>query len=80
MLSVMGAFAEFERALIKERQREGIALAKQRGAYRGRRKALTADQVDRLRAGAGAGEPKAALAREFGISRETVYQYLRADT
>ena len=39
MLSVMGAFAEFERALIKERQREGIALAKQRGAYRGRRKA-----------------------------------------
>ena len=38
------------------------------------------DQVDRLRAGAGAGEPKAALAREFGISRETVYQYLRADT
>ncbi len=38
MLSVMGAFAEFERALIRERQREGIALAKQRGAYRGRRK------------------------------------------
>jgi len=36
MLSVMGAFAEFERALIRERQREGIALAKQRGAYRGR--------------------------------------------
>ncbi|MCZ7153678.1 recombinase family protein, partial [Salmonella enterica] len=31
MLSVMGAFAEFERALIRERQREGIALAKQRG-------------------------------------------------
>ncbi len=39
MLSVMGAFAEFERALIRERQREGIALAKQRGAYRGRKKA-----------------------------------------
>ncbi len=38
MLSVMGAFAEFERALIRERQREGIALAKQRGAYRGRKK------------------------------------------
>ena len=41
MLSVMGAFAEFERALIRERQREGIALAKQRGAYRGRKKALS---------------------------------------
>jgi len=38
MLSVMGAFAEFERSLIRERQREGIALAKQRGAYRGRRR------------------------------------------
>ena len=35
LLSVMGAFAEFERALIRERQREGIALARQRGAYRG---------------------------------------------
>ena len=78
LLSVMGAFAEFERALIKERQREGIALAKQRGAYRGRRKALTDADSERLRAGAAAGASKAALAREFGISRETVYQYLRA--
>jgi DNA invertase Pin-like site-specific DNA recombinase len=43
MLSVMGAFAEFERALLRERQREGIALAKQRGAYRGRKKALAPD-------------------------------------
>jgi len=78
LLSVMGAFAEFERALIRERQREGIALAKQRGVYRGRRKALTAEQVDRLTRRAAAGEPKSALAREFNISRETVYQYLRA--
>src|SRR4051812_43286561 len=39
LLSVMGAFAEFERALIRERQREGVALAKQRGAYRGRKRA-----------------------------------------
>jgi len=78
LLSVMGAFAEFERSLIKERQREGIALAKQRGAYRGRRKTLTTDQVQQLRAAAAAGQPKTALAREFGISRETVYQYLRA--
>ena len=46
MLSIMGAFAEFERALIRERQREGIALAKQRGAYRGRKKMLAPNQVD----------------------------------
>jgi DNA invertase Pin-like site-specific DNA recombinase len=80
MLSVMGAFAEFERALIRERQKEGIALAKQRGVYRGRRNALSAEQVIGLRARAAAGEPKAALAREFGVSRETVYQYLRVVT
>ena len=49
MLSVMGAFAEFERALIRERQREGIALAKQRGAYRGRKKALSLERVAELR-------------------------------
>jgi len=78
LLSVMGAFAEFERALIRERQREGIALAKQRGAYRGRRKALTTEQVGELARRAADGEPKSALAREFNVSRETVYQYLRA--
>jgi DNA invertase Pin-like site-specific DNA recombinase len=79
LLSVMGAFAEFERALIRERQREGIALAKKRGAYRGRKKALTPEQVADLRQRAAAGDQKAALAREFGISRETLYQYLRTD-
>ena len=79
LLSVMGAFAEFERALIRERQREGIALAKKRGAYRGRKKALSPEQVADLRQRAAAGKQKAALAREFGISRETLYQYLRSN-
>jgi DNA invertase Pin-like site-specific DNA recombinase len=78
LLSVMGAFAEFERALILERQREGIAAAKQRGAYTGRKPALTAEQARQLCERAAAGEPKAALARQFGVSRETVYTYLRA--
>jgi DNA invertase Pin-like site-specific DNA recombinase len=79
MLSVMGAFAEFERALIRERQREGIALAKQRGAYRGRKQALTEIQAADLRQRVAAGEPKAALARAFGISRETLYQYVKRE-
>lgn len=79
LLSVMGAFAEFERALIHERQREGIALAKQRGAYRGRKKALSTEQIEELQRRASAGEQKAKLAREYGISRETLYQYLRTD-
>lgn len=80
LLSVMGAFAEFERALILERQREGIAVAKQRGVYTGRKPALTAEQAQQLRERVAAGERKSALAKEFGISRETVYSYLRAAT
>jgi len=78
LLSVMGAFAEFERSLIRERQREGIALARQRGAYRGRARALNPEQVAQLRQRVADGTSKATLAREFGVSRETVYQYLRA--
>ena len=77
LLSVLGVFAEFERALIRERQQEGIALAKARGAYKGRKRSLTPVQVEAVRARAGTGESKASLAREFGVSRQTLYQYLR---
>jgi len=77
MLSVLGAVAQFERDLIRERQREGISLAKQRGVYRGRRKKLSSAQMEELVRRAQAGESKAALAREFKISRETLYQSLR---
>ena len=80
MLSVMGAFAEFERALIRERQREGIAVARQRGAYRGRKRSLSDEMVAELHRRVDAGERKAAIARDLGISRETLYQYLRAAT
>ncbi|WP_372455357.1 recombinase family protein [Nonomuraea ceibae] len=76
-LSVMGAFAEFEHALILERQREGIAAAKQRGAFTGRKFAPTREQARQLCERAAAGEPKSALARQFRISRETMYSYLR---
>jgi DNA invertase Pin-like site-specific DNA recombinase len=75
LLSVMGAFAEFERALLKERQREGIAIAKKAGVYKGRKPSLTPDRIRELRTRITGGEKKAALAREFGISRETLYQY-----
>ena len=78
LLNVMGAFAEFERSLIRERQREGIALAKKRGVYRGRAPSLDTVRAAELREKAAAGVPKAVLAREFGVSRETVYVYLRA--
>lgn len=75
LLNVMGAVAEFERSLLKERQREGIAIAKKAGVYKGRKPSLSPDRVKELRARVAAGEKKAALAREFGISRETLYQY-----
>lgn len=80
MLSVMGAFAEFERALILERQREGIAAARRRGVYKGRKRSRSRspERAGELRRRAAAGEAKAALAREFDISRETLYQYLKA--
>lgn len=77
LLSMLGAVGEFERALIRERQAEGIAVAKAAGVYKGRRPSLTSKQIDAIREKAGAGESKAALAREFGVSRETIYQYLR---
>jgi len=75
LLSVMGAFAQFERELIRERQREGIAIAKKEGVYKGRVPSLTAERATQLRARITAGEPKAKLAREFGISRASVYNY-----
>ena len=75
LLSVMGAFGEFERALIRERQREGIELAKKKGKYKGRKRSLSSEQVAELKNRVAVGEKKAGLAREFGISRETLYQY-----
>lgn len=77
LLSVMGAFAEFERTLIKERQMEGIALAKKRGAYKGRKASLSDDQITQLKKQVALGNNKSELAKEFGISRETLYKYLR---
>jgi DNA invertase Pin-like site-specific DNA recombinase len=77
LLSVMGAFAEFERALLRERQAEGIAKAKEAGIYKGRKPKLTDDQAADIRRRVKAGENKAALAREYGIDRSTLYGYIQ---
>lgn len=79
MLSVKVAFAEFERSLIKERQRVGIAIAKAKGAYKGRKERLSSDQLKVLftKDQSNGGKAPAGLPREFGISRETLYQYLK---
>ena len=80
MFTMLSAFAQFERSLIKERQREGIALAKARGVYAGRKPCLTPEQVEEIRERISAGEIKAELAREYGISRESLYKHLRTGT
>jgi len=78
MFTMLSAFAQFERSLIKERQREGIALAKAKGTvYKGRKPALNAERIAQLREQAAAGANRTKLAKEFGISRETLYQYIR---
>lgn len=79
LLSVMGAVANFEREMILERQREGIAIAKAKGVFKGRRPALTAAQVNelnsRLEQAKLLGKTQAEVAREFRISRETLRKY-----
>ena len=76
MLGILGSFAEFERAIIRERQAEGIALAKKAGKYKGRKRALTPDQVAEAKERVAAGESKASIARDFGITRPTLYRAL----
>jgi DNA invertase Pin-like site-specific DNA recombinase len=73
----MGAIHEFDRTLIKERQREGIALAKKRSTFKGRKKSLSQAEVAELRQRITAGMSKAQVAREYGISRQTLHQYLK---
>jgi DNA invertase Pin-like site-specific DNA recombinase len=77
LLSVMGAFAEFERALIKERQKEGIAIAKKEQKYLGRSKQLTSEQIVELRQMINDRYSKIEIAKKFGIHRTTLYQYLK---
>lgn len=78
MLSVLGAVAQFERAMIGERQREGIALAKKRGVYDGKvkKRKLSDSQISDIKDKLGQGIPKSRVAKEFGITRETLYKYL----
>jgi DNA invertase Pin-like site-specific DNA recombinase len=73
MLQMMGAFAQFERALIRERQREGIAAAKAAGKKLGR-PGLDADQTKSLKARRAAGATIRELQDEFNLSRASVYR------
>lgn len=80
MLSMLGAVAQFERSMLRERQREGIALAKKRGVYKGRKPALSATQKQEIRTkdNAASGKGRAALAAAYGVSRPTLYACLKS--
>lgn len=77
LLTMLGAVAEFERSLIRERQLEGIAVAKAKGVYSKPRakRVKKADPVEVARRVA-AGESKASIAKAMGVSRQTVYTML----
>ena len=81
MLSLLGAVAEFERSILLERQREGIAIAKAKGGvYKGRKPSLSDEQATELAQRRAAGESASVLAREFNISRASVYSITAART
>lgn len=78
MLGIMGSIAEFERRASRQRQLEGIALAKLAGVYKGRKPSLSTERVAELQKRVAAGESKTALAKEYGVTRQTVYNVIGA--
>lgn len=79
MLNMLASFAEFERAIIKERQKEGVQIAKLNGVYKGRKQEMTPERIAEIKRRVAAGEAKAVIARDMKISRETLYVYLKAE-
>ncbi|WP_163340932.1 recombinase family protein [Desulfopila sp. IMCC35008] len=76
MLQMLGAFSEFERNLIRERQREGIAMAKKAGKQLGRRASLNKEQINEVKHMIKAGFSKSKIAERFGVSRQTIYNVM----
>ena len=79
MLQLLGAFAQFEREIILERQKEGIKLAAAQGKYKGRVHKLNTEKTHALQQAWKEGKysSKVALGKAFGISRQAVYRYLK---
>jgi DNA invertase Pin-like site-specific DNA recombinase len=75
-LQMMGAFAEFERAMTKERQREGIAAAKKKGKQIGAKRKLSPEQVVEIKSKLASGVTKKDLAQQYEVSRQTIYTAL----
>ncbi len=78
MLTILAAVAQLERATLRERQAEGIAIAKRKGVY-DRGPKLTAEQVAEARRRVADGVPKAAVARSLAVSRQTLHTALKGE-
>jgi len=78
MLNMLAAFAQFERSIIKERQKEGVQIAKAKGAYKGRKQEMTEERIAEIKRRIEAGEPKAVIAKHMGISRDTLYRHINS--
>jgi DNA invertase Pin-like site-specific DNA recombinase len=76
MLTILAGFSEFERNIILERQREGIAIAKAKGVYKGRKKKLTDEQLEDMKIDFNAGLAKTEIAEKYGVTRAYVYQLM----
>jgi DNA invertase Pin-like site-specific DNA recombinase len=74
-LQMMGAFAEFERNIIRQRQAEGIARAKVRGVYKGRKKTVDENRICKMKA---EGHSVTDIAEIIGVSKMTVYRCIRS--
>lgn len=77
LLNLMGSFAEFEYSFIRERQLEGIRIAKLKGRFKGGVHKLKTNDIERLRETMKTRKSKTLIADEFGISRNTLYKYLK---
>lgn len=73
ILSIMGAVAEFERSLIRERQQEGIDLAKKRGVYKGRAP-ISEDRISKAKELYELGVPISKISKQLKIARSTLYR------
>lgn len=78
LLGIFASIAQWERATLRERQREGIAVARAAGKYKGRARALSPEQVEQARSLVATGVAKAKVARDLGVSRQTLYNALAA--
>jgi DNA invertase Pin-like site-specific DNA recombinase len=79
ILHILGAAAEFERSMILDRQKEGIALAKKAGVYKGRKPSLTGDRLNQAKKMLNEGVRPCQIMRHLKISRSTFYRNFKAE-